>query len=379
MNWDRVVKMLPRILVITFTAWAGVACSDDRGSRREAGEAGSVSASVSLVAEIASQTPEGGLLFGFPSSATRLSTGEIVIGDRFGAEIQFVDEAGRLVRTVGRDGSAPGEFRRVSWIGRCGPDSLFVWDGTARRMTVFDARGEYIRAFRIPSEPGSISPPAVLSCSSNGTIAALALPRTMGPPSAESPHYKAVLSQLDSRGQVRSIIGEVPAMELRPLGKVTHIAVSSTRIYVGTAESGVVDVYAVDGRHESPVDIQVPQRRASMGHYEAAIDMQVALLSRSSERDAWKNRLLEIPMPEYLPPYGAVFVDPQERLWVVISAPGDGRTMLRVFTTSGQIIGDLTIPSEVELYEVGRDYLLGSYSDDTGAPYVVMYHYQLTH
>ena len=47
------------------------------------------------------------------------------------------------------------------------------------------------------------------------------------------------------------------------------------------------------------------------------------MLGDRETREAARRLLLEIPMPEYRPPYTNLFADPGGTLWVVTSAPGD--------------------------------------------------------
>lgn len=64
--------------------------------------------------------------------------------------IRVFDADGRLVRTVGRRGSGPGEFRQAVRIER-GPDGhLWVTDPGNARLTVLDTTGTFVRAVNVP-------------------------------------------------------------------------------------------------------------------------------------------------------------------------------------------------------------------------------------
>src|SRR5690606_11957666 len=54
------------------------------------------------------------------------------------------DAEGRLVRVVGREGSGPGEFRRLDALGLLG-DTLWVFDSGNTRFGYFTLDGELIR------------------------------------------------------------------------------------------------------------------------------------------------------------------------------------------------------------------------------------------
>jgi hypothetical protein len=57
-----------------------------------------------------------------------------------------VDRNGRFIRTVGRDGAGPGEYRGA--LITTSDDQLLVQDPSLARLTVFDSAGTYLRSWR---------------------------------------------------------------------------------------------------------------------------------------------------------------------------------------------------------------------------------------
>ncbi len=66
--------------------------------------------------------------------------GSIYLTDRQLPFVLHLDRTGRLIRTVGRAGSGPGEFQRPAMLGWLG-DSLWVYDLALVRLTLFDTVG----------------------------------------------------------------------------------------------------------------------------------------------------------------------------------------------------------------------------------------------
>lgn len=60
-------------------------------------------------------------------------------------------------------------------------------------------------------------------------------------------------------------------------------------------------------------------------------------------------------------------------LFVVTSPLGLGTTDLSVFDASGASLGTLTLPGDVEVVEVGEQYLLGITDDENGNARVVQH------
>lgn len=65
--------------------------------------------------------------------ATRMPDGRIVVADRSNHEIRVFDATGKFVRTMGRTGDGPGEFRDPLQVTALGGDSLLVWDMSRHR------------------------------------------------------------------------------------------------------------------------------------------------------------------------------------------------------------------------------------------------------
>jgi hypothetical protein len=95
-------------------------------------------------------------------------------------------------------------------------------------------------------------------------------------------------------------------------------------------------------------------------------------------RDGARKWVLAIPMPEKLPPFTGLFVDADGALWVVLSAPGDPDTRLRAYSPEGRVLGNLTIPVNLNVFEVGTNYVLGAREDADGEQFVSLYTYRRT-
>ncbi|MEW5926166.1 MAG: hypothetical protein AB1941_01645 [Gemmatimonadota bacterium] len=319
--------------------------------------------------DIPSTGPDGNPTFLFAAAATQLSNGVVAVADPYDSSIHFFDPSGELVRTVGRLGEGPGEFNSPWWLRQCGQDAVFVWDKIQGQMTLIDKEGRVIREFR------QTEMPLQLACSRAGAIGGISLPPVIGFPNAETPHYKGQLWVADTHGE-KHLAGVVPAGENRPMGLMSHLALSADRLYLGTGVSDSIQVYTLDGKPAGILSLKVPRRRPTARNYERAIDEQVAMLPGHGLREEGKRMLLEIPMPRYLPTVSGLFTDPQGWVWGVVSGPGDAATELRGVSSDGRRLADLRIPEEIRVFEVGSDYVLGAHEDADGEQRIVRYTFQ---
>jgi len=323
--------------------------------------------------DIRGENEAGDLLFEQARTATILSDGRIVIADMMALDLKFFDSSGELIRTVGRKGEGPSEFSDVDWLGRCGGDSLYVYDSRNTRLTVMDGTGAVARMNRLPATAEWIW--ASIACSPTGKFVAMAFPlHARIHLDGDSPFYKTATFLLDASGNVLDTLGEFPIFENRPLGKRTRMLVTDSTFLLATMDSSAIDVYGYDGQHSSTLFLGGPIRPMTEHHYRTGIISEVATQTTSSQgRAQFFDMLIDIPMPEYLPPYSDVLLDSEGLVWAVLSLPGDSLTYLRATDVSGSIVADVQLPVEVHVYEIGQDYILAGYDAEDGQPHVVKY------
>jgi hypothetical protein len=93
-------------------------------------------------ARIGDEDGASAVLFVGIVGAALLPSGELAVADGGDHAIHFFDRSGALVRSVGREGAGPGEFRLMSWFGRCADGDLLATDVILGRATVLDPTGQ---------------------------------------------------------------------------------------------------------------------------------------------------------------------------------------------------------------------------------------------
>ena len=153
---------------------AGVTISENSGAEWTEATAWRLSAEPTLTIG-AFDGAEEYLLFQ-ANGARRLSNGDILIANGGTYELRFYDPSGTHVRSVGREGDGPGDFRSMGGVWRLGSDSIAVWDSGNRRLTVFDIDGELGRSFRLDPFPEAwlpLRPRGILAGNSPGSRCAV--------------------------------------------------------------------------------------------------------------------------------------------------------------------------------------------------------------
>lgn len=87
------------------------------------------------------------------SDAIALRDGRIIVANSGSSELRVFDSAGVYLKSIGRQGSGPGEFRGTITLFPHAGDSLVVYDNGNGRLSVFTAEGEYVRLLEIDRRP----------------------------------------------------------------------------------------------------------------------------------------------------------------------------------------------------------------------------------
>src|SRR5256885_3842579 len=156
--------------------------------------------------DIAGSLADGQHMFSHPIGAIRLPHGRIVVADAHGGSVYFFDAAGgELYRATG-SGVGPGTFHHVAWIGRCGADSVFVWDLMRQRMIVLNEAGSFVREDQFPATEVAEARTSIVACSHQGVFVSQPVPRTLL--SLPIGRGRAPLAITDSRGQIQRLLND---------------------------------------------------------------------------------------------------------------------------------------------------------------------------
>lgn len=320
-------------------------------------------------------------LFNAIAGATRLPTGQIVVGNRGDYALLVFDAKGTLVRKAARKGKGPGEIDYLLWLKRCGTQ-LFTGDIEANRVLVFNADFTVARSFRFADQTYR------LACNAAGQFVHMG----WEPSSA----FKQGVFRADTKfwitsanGDAGITLGMLPGSERfgtttpdgRPtgtgplvLGRETRLAIGSQAAYVATADSLTLLAFGLDGARRPALRapyVPVPSTEADV---DAEVERQVAALGEAARKRTAAG-LRAMPRPKTLPATRDVLVDAADLVWVQ-AYPSAKQAMVAwtVFRPNGTVAARLSLPTALEVFEIGRDYLLGQVLNaDTGVPEIHLY------
>ncbi|WP_420637353.1 6-bladed beta-propeller [Candidatus Palauibacter sp.] len=361
--------------------------------------------------QIGSIDGDGSSLFGV-TDVIRLRDGRILVAEGGSGALKFFDSQGAFLRSLGRTGDGPGEFRSLYRVAELEDGRLAVLDPLLRRVTVFSADGgleETYQVFRRFDETGRrVDPYGFLA---DGTLVGLEVVEGEGVETHYGDYPGSVLTYrepivqpvlIDTAGRALPFGRPAPGSETVsqmqmstggdnvrvggrlvsvPFLRTLMVAVRGTRIALGPIEGYMVGVYGADGTLQAgfggPPPKEVPE-----GVHEAWLDEWVSGFSSPSERRKWRDRYEEFlssdSAPATLPSFTSLVVQSGGKVWREVYDPAHTEDdPSRWIVTDPLIVGNfgdtVILPAGFRPYDIGPDYVLGEWRDGLGIEFVRMY------
>ena len=317
-------------------------------------------------------------------AGVRLADGGIVICDAGSSEIRFYNAAGTFVRAIGRPGDGPGEYRRLTALGRGPGDSLWAYDFGLRRFTVLASDGTAIRTVSVG---GSLSAVNAVGQLPNGSFVVKESwsTGTGGDVKEGLERDPIAVVRISADGRTQDTIAVIPGREVfissedgravmnTPLFAHTSVAsVRDSEIVLGDQSTfalwiyhgaGPTHVYRITG-----VDL-----RLSRGDVAGAIAARIAQ-APPERMTAARTHYAGMAVPETRPAYGALAVDRRGDVWVSTYSPtAEPARAWYVFSPDGRWLGEIRMPERFSVLDIGDDWILGVWRDSLDVERVRLY------
>jgi len=320
--------------------------------------------------------------------ALRLPDGRIAVGSDGSRQVKIYGADGTHMLSLGEEGEGPGEFSSVILMGLLG-DSMVVLDRRLRRVSLLHPEEGFSRSFTI-AEPVAILPTGGWFFQA-GSVLIQDFPLSDEGAVADGfSRSRARLKSCDMSGALVSDFGELPGEEIFlashqtgdgiaseiisvPFGKSPQVAVAGDRLFFGSQDQYEISIFDSNGTLRTIVRLDrdpVPSTDAGLdafieeelkGYYEG----EVPGLRREFDR---------MPRVEYQPAHGAIKADGEGYLFIEdFQAPGMEAVPVSVFDPDGVRVGGFEVSTDIEILEIGPDYLLALFKDQTDVEFVQLY------
>jgi hypothetical protein len=321
------------------------------------------------------------------SGVIRLADGRLAVANGGTNELRLYSSRGQYIRTVGGSGDGPGEYRGMRSIWLLPDGSVLVEDGLNARLTVYTSELELVGSRPIRALAPFVTPPPLGRFSDGRWVVTAA--RTVGQPPEPVQFVGLLVTYTGDAGSVDTI-AELPVMpgyfercgpEQRaicrlhaPFALARQVAQSGDSIFAGNGADFSIQVIDARGDLTSLWRVHTPARRVSA----ADIDQDRQSILQRARTDAQRRGIERtyqtVPIPEIMPAYSKFVVDQAGNLWVQeYRAAQDQVSKYLVFSSQGAIKARVTVPGDLNVHQIGDDYILGVRTDEADVEYIRLY------
>ena len=310
------------------------------------------------------------------TGAMRLPDGRIVVANRSTNDLRFFDALGTHLSTRGGSGEGPGEFQNLQGIRSWPGDSIAAWYGFRAAVSVFDSEGNHGRSFTMADHGetrGFLWRP--MATTGDGRVLARW---------SREEEDTVMVQFRDGEGQVQSSLGTHAGLEphISPDGYLFGKVFERARVLelwgglvvIGTTSRYELKAFTHDGTLARVVRLEHEPRPVTDSDVDAYISGLPPMPGQSPQ--LIRRRYRSVPVAEHFPAFNSIIADGAGHLWVREYNFHDEERpapLWTVFDVQGQVLGLVETPKDLEIYEIGEDYILGKYRDELGVESVQLW------
>jgi len=319
----------------------------------------------------------------------------VVVANGGSKDFRFFDAGGRFVRQVGRDGSGPGEYRFFDRVFRLAGDSLGVYDGSLRRVTVLSSAGVFARTVTLarPSGVTGMGGPTPVGGFADGSFASFVAPApTPGPGQERGALHRltATWFRHGANGDFIATLGESPGgerfLELAdgmvvnwavPFQRTMRMAVSGDRVFAGDGTAPNVVALQRDRGGSGTIRLNPGSLTVTAADVAAYRQEQLDRAPSAAYRTRLETSFSKAPTPTSMPAFAELRIDADGALWVQeYQRPGAETIRWRVVTAEGAPIASINVPSRFAITDIRGNRIAGIWRDENDVETVRVYQLQ---
>ncbi len=337
-------------------------------------------------------TLEVGSLDGSPAEqffriqdALRLSDGRLAVVDGGSNEVRVFSAEGTHLYSWGGEGEGPGEFSGATSLLRWEGDSIAVWDRRLRRVTVFGSDGQLGASGSIP-DVGGMNLPTLVGLTESGDflVQSVMIDQTLENGLVRAPTRVTVadrdgnvVADLGTHlgDQMLMRVGEGRVEILRiPFTLSSVVAAVGAEVLIAGTERLEFHYFDVSGGVTRLVRVLEPRHPVTDADRAAALGRRLENAPEGA-RGPIRRSFEENAIIDTLPALSEVIVDAAARPWVqLFRSPADtGPDRWLVLAANGTAEGIVNLPAGFRVFEIGSEYVLGSFEDELGVERVQLW------
>jgi hypothetical protein len=374
------------LILIVFSAGA---CSQNEGAPVASGdifgiETFSAPASIDVQQDLEIGTTSSIYSFQYLADIAIDSKGAIYVVDAATSDVQVFSREGELLTRIGARGNGPGEFQQISEVEVTSHDSLYIYDGSLYRISVFRITdnppgAELQRVLTVPTLPDGRTAQRLWVFDSGDFLVGYSEGY-----SASDLNEDKTLSvwSFTNTGELRGELFSMPAGDMlvqdrgnggfrvstMPFGREPVIRVFGDHIYAGRNDSLRINVLNREGalvttlrhRYNAPAVVSEEEFQNRLQLYRIDFEELEPELQES--------------IPRTWPVFETFVIDDQERIWVGINTSDHFHGSLWwVFDRNGSELASVRSSDHIHIKAVTGGYLYGDKVNHSGAQTLARY------
>jgi hypothetical protein len=324
----------------------------------------------------------------------RLSDGTVVVA--LVSELRFYAADGTWMQTVGRQGGGPGEYEEIGMLRRLRGDSLLVWDGGQRRVTVLGPDGSFGRDALISR--GSETPVDIVTAFEDGR---LVIARRVNFPKGPSNYLRDTLSFTLQFAEGRTTSVPLPRLSgqewqvrssgsggigimLLPFSRNAFAAAGASHVYMAESDGYEIRAYTPGGSitqivrlPTAPRPVTGPLLDSLADYWHMKAEAEAAARGYTLPRrtpEQYREETRQFALVPTLPAFDALIVEDVGNLWVRDFDPpwraNAVSSRWTVFAPDGSLRTRVTMPVGLDVRCIEGGVVLGIVTDSLGVEYV---------
>lgn len=297
------------------------------------------------------------------SAGTILPDGRFVVVDARRSEVLLLSPHGEIEAVFGRAGQGPGEFSDPSAVIHLAPDSILVHDAGLSKVAIFYDTGEFARESRLQRVSSGVRHTVSGSTTSGDLVL---VPSAVGAQSTGE-WLRAPVLLVSRDGSDTDTVISVDHMRLlnfeeRPFQEFGAARASANGIVYGRNDRAEVRWIDLNGNTQQIARWEPDWREVDD---EVWNEYSSTLLDRGGP-ELMRNRLRQTlerqrsNAPARLPLFRFFEVDEAGNVWLSeYTFVGSPARRYRIIAADGRWIGELELPENFRVLDIGEDVLLG--------------------
>ena len=328
--------------------------------------------------------------FNYVAGAVRLSNGRIVVADAGSLQLRMFDSTGRHLKTFGRSGSGPGEFRQIDALFLLPGDTIAV-SNLRTSIELFAPDGKYVKTISI-RRPSGVPLVTIIGFTDRGEfLAYVRIPTSTAAQGGGAVIDSALVIRFAADGSARETVKRIAKFSGEMFGPFGWAATRKDGFYSAYSATPQIGVYSPTGQLLKL--LRKPWKSASV----SASDIQRFKAYDRATRKTFTGKpltaaenlqrdsaLANMRFAKEFALFAQGWTDRSDNLWVrhyelqhvmrtAVDAPSTYPFHYSVFSPNGRWLGDIELPANLVVYEAGADYLLGVSKDAEGVESVVLH------